>query len=86
MLHVADDCLPAFIDRDVFNRDFLLPAGPVSLQRIHLRGEGAARTARDDEGAIGPWGGLTGTIFLIEYGNNPSDFGKTDTILPIRIR
>jgi hypothetical protein len=44
------------------------------------------RTARDDEGAIGPWGSLTGTIVLIEYGNKSSVFGKTDAILPIKIR
>lgn len=46
----------------------------------------ARRTAREDEGAIGPWGGLIGTILLIECDNNPAVFGKTDAILPIRIR
>jgi len=39
---IADVCLPAFVHRDVFHADGLLASAPVSLERLHLRREGAS--------------------------------------------
>ena len=38
----ADDCLPAFIHRDVLHADGLLASAPVSLERLHLCREGSS--------------------------------------------
>jgi hypothetical protein len=35
-LYVPDDCLAAFVDRDVLHHHPLLPFGSVALQRFHL--------------------------------------------------
>ena len=34
--HVAHDRLAALAHRDVLNRNFLLPAGPIAFERLHL--------------------------------------------------
>jgi hypothetical protein len=39
---IADDGLPAFVDRDVFHADGLLASAPVSLERLHLCREGSS--------------------------------------------
>ena len=38
MRDIADDCLSAFVHRDVFHAHRLLARAPVSLERLHLRG------------------------------------------------
>jgi hypothetical protein len=37
-LHVADNGLPAFVDVDVFDRDFLLPFAAMAVQCFQQRG------------------------------------------------
>ena len=47
MRHVADDGLPAFVHRDVFDPDRLLAAAPVALERLDLRREGPRKLVED---------------------------------------
>ena len=50
--HIANDRLPAFTDRDMLHRDFLLAAGPVALERLHLHCEGPRQLVECSLGAV----------------------------------
>src|SRR4051794_9791865 len=43
MRDVANNRLATFVHRDVLHRDLLLAAGPISLERLHLSGEGPGK-------------------------------------------
>ena len=52
MRDVADDRLASFIHSDVLHRDFLLPAGPISLKRLHLGRVGPRELVEGAFGAV----------------------------------